>query len=130
MSRTWSSRSTHRYGGHESSVAWSTSTYGRPDLITRAAGHGSCDEYWRSTGCQTGQDRPGTHRSGLVVSYCNGLPAGDARPVGAPHIRSAENCSLVAAGRGPVPVHAHLGEHVAASYEAVELLDLAVAQIP
>jgi hypothetical protein len=39
MTRTWSSRSMHRYGEDESSAAWSTSTHEPRDSITRAAGH-------------------------------------------------------------------------------------------
>jgi hypothetical protein len=44
-----SSLSTRRCDGDDSSAAWSTSTREPPDLIRRAAGHRSCDEFWRRT---------------------------------------------------------------------------------
>src|SRR5213593_2544527 len=48
--RTWSSRSTRRYGDDESSAAWSTSTHERPDPITRVTAQRPRDEYWHRTG--------------------------------------------------------------------------------
>src|SRR2546423_7906699 len=68
MTRTWSSRSTRRYGGHKSSAAWSTSTHEPHDPITRAAGHGPRDEYWRSTGLGWTEDVLTVHDHDLLVN--------------------------------------------------------------
>jgi hypothetical protein len=48
--RTWSSPSMPRYGEHDSSAAWSTSTHEPPDPITRVTGQRPYDEIWHRTG--------------------------------------------------------------------------------